>query len=155
MTIATISDTDILRLVFWINHCFWNFLQNAPKALESTMESDKNWKVEETQKKGCKGERRKEERKRGRKGDPKGVNHPVQSTSVPSEFRAALYSLNLLDVGIVKVQQKYIFDARVTLILFNSHKENLKSCLSIGMFWSRILFHPYLTFVLHSRPSGQ
>ena len=143
MTVATISDTDILRLVFESIIMSETFLQNAPKALESSMESNKNWKVEETQKKGCKGERRKEERKRGRKGDPKGVNHPVQSTSVPSPFWAALYSLNLLDAGIVKVQQKYIFDARVTLILFNSHKENLKSGLSIGMFWSRIHFHPY------------
>ena len=152
MTIATISDTDILRLVFWINHCFWNFLQNAPKALESTMESNKNWKVGETQKKGCKGERRKEERKRGRKGDPKGVNHPIQSTSVPSEFRAALYSLNLLDVGIVKVQQKYTFDARVTLIPIRRISHHVWALACSG---ARLLFHPYLIFVLHSRPSGQ
>ena len=46
------------------------------------MESDKDWKVEEKQKKGFKGEKskgetRKEDKKRGRKADPKGVNHPV------------------------------------------------------------------------------
>ena len=81
------------------------------------MESDKDWKVGEKQKKGFKGEKskgetRKEDKKRGRKADPKGVNHPVQSTSVPSEFRVALYSSNLLDMWIVKVQK--IHDFRVT-----------------------------------------
>ena len=45
-----------------------DFLQNASKALASSMESDKNWKVEEKQKKGCKGEKRKGKAEKGLKG---------------------------------------------------------------------------------------
>ena len=80
------------------------------------MESDKDWKVEEKEKKGCqkrekrkwgkkeewkrekKDDAKKSSRKRGRKADDsKGVDHWVQSSGVPSPFRVALYSLNLLD----------------------------------------------------------
>ena len=73
------------------------FLQSASKAVKSPLESDKDRKAEEEQRKGWK-EGKKEDGKRWRGGDPKGVNHPVQSTSVPPQLRIAFHPFNLLNM---------------------------------------------------------